>query len=395
MIRTRPTQNGPTQNAGFVYGASLTHIRSEENSSMFVRFGGFRAGGYSHPTSMVAILTVRDEGFQISSHWEEKETRNAQVAIPRAYHTATLLGGRYLLITGGMSWGGSILDEAILDIQTWTWIETPVSTGEDKPSARHGHSVVYDNKRNRIVMFGGGNGSDLLRSGTDNSEVWELKLRVGWEDNLVDSLPWRWNKLHNGENDDSAEPTNRLSSAETLCLGRCHSSCKVSPDKVVIMFGSGRPSTNGIIAFDLDRNAFHRPIVNGIVPKPRFTGTAVCLEEGYILTHGGYSTQELDAISDMDILDLSAALDRRFDSMPVDLRRPSHAEVTDAHAEANRSYRSRAIFQLMFTGLMGMDNRTAALFREHDEELRGSASEAAEDGNDGSSDSDFEVEEDD
>ena len=51
-------------------------------------------------------------------------------------------------------------------------------------SGRHGHSVVLDNRRNRLVLFGGGSGSDLLRSGEDNSEVWELKMNDDWETSL-------------------------------------------------------------------------------------------------------------------------------------------------------------------------------------------------------------------
>ena len=48
-------------------------------------------------------------------------------------------------------------------------------------SGRHGHSVILDGNRNRLLLFGGGSGTDLLRSGRDNSEVWELRMNEDWE----------------------------------------------------------------------------------------------------------------------------------------------------------------------------------------------------------------------
>jgi hypothetical protein len=33
------------------------------------------------------------------------------------------------------------------------------------PSGRHGHSIVLDSKRNRLVLFGGGNGTGKQKGG--------------------------------------------------------------------------------------------------------------------------------------------------------------------------------------------------------------------------------------
>ena len=61
-----------------------------------------------------------------------------------------------------------------------------------QPSGRHGHLVILDDSQNRLVLYGGGSRSDLLRSGDDNSEVWELQLGDGLRDskNFVQSFPW-------------------------------------------------------------------------------------------------------------------------------------------------------------------------------------------------------------
>jgi hypothetical protein len=158
----------PSQSAGFLYGASLTPIdgpqRDDSTTYRAIRFGGFRGGGYSHETNQVAMLIVQHvEGQLPTARWEEIQTNNSQLATPRAYHTATLLNGRYLVIVGGMMWRESILDVCILDTQTWTWLDQPITTEMTNPTGRHGHSVVLDSKRNRLVLFGGGNGTGRQR----------------------------------------------------------------------------------------------------------------------------------------------------------------------------------------------------------------------------------------
>jgi hypothetical protein len=157
----------PSQPAGFVYGASLTPLEGPYPDSVTyraIRFGGFRGGGYSHETNQLALLTIRHvEGEQPTARWEQIVPNNPQQPTARAYHTATLLNGRYLLVVGGMMWRESIIDECILDTHTWTWITTPITTGLRTPTGRHGHSIVLDSKRNRLVLFGGGSGTGTSR----------------------------------------------------------------------------------------------------------------------------------------------------------------------------------------------------------------------------------------
>ena len=357
---------------GFAYGSTLTPI----NATTAIRFGGFRAGGYSHETDQVAILTVREdtgEGTETRTecraNWQVVTTTNPRFgALSRAYHAATLVGDRYLVIIGGMKTTRSILNPSILDTQTWTWIDCNIVFSDDEPSGRHGHSVVLDSKRDRLVMFGGGSGDNLLRSGVDNSEVWELKMGKEWRTDLEASMPWEWREIHTDvvsgggqrEGSDEEEHTNanvctesqedanmvdsqsldlgecsRLSRAEALCLGRCHHAVHVSPDSVLFVFGSGRPSTNGILAYNLRADSFVRPIVQGPLPKPRHSGVACFLEpEGYVFLHGGYTMEEGDAIDDMNILDLAPMSKQRrtFDSLPVDTEYVSFRKITSDDA---------------------------------------------------------------
>jgi hypothetical protein len=87
---------------------------------------------------------------------------------------------------------------------------------------------------------------------------------------------------------------------------------------VVFAFGSGRPSTNAVVAYDLRTDTFLKPRLEGPFPRPRFTATAVLLEdEGYLLFHGGYSTQMGDTTHEFAVLDLAPAMQRPFDWLPV------------------------------------------------------------------------------
>jgi hypothetical protein len=373
----------------FAYGASLTTL----DESRAIRFGGFRSGGYFNESDQVALLTVTEEnvqqpldgtttptattnatsGKQLQAEYRVMNITNPLFGIGRAYHTSTLLNGRYLLVLGGMvSNNGSILEESILDTRTWTWIEQPITTTANtrsgiatttdnqescsRPSGRHGHSVILDHRRHRLVLFGGGSGSDLLRSGIDNSEVWELDMGTKknglWKTDLVQSLPWIWRKIHDdvvgsselvvtnqysddggggGGNDpldskvtklgpsSSKQYPQRLSRAEALSMGRCHNAIHVAPDTVVFVFGAGRPSTNGVLGYDLATDSFVRPRVQGPLPRPRHSGVAVFLpNEGYLLVHGGYTMQLGSSVEDMGLLDLAPSLGRNFGQWPLD-----------------------------------------------------------------------------
>lgn len=378
----------------FVYGSTLTTL----DETRAIRFGGFLSGGYSAETNDVALLTVEEQAGQpnrFSAQWRVIPTQNPQFGVGRAYHTATLLAGRYLLILGGMTGSGCIVSEAILDTQTWTWLDpsrimsgAALSSGDYRPSGRHGHSVILDDRRNRLLLFGGGSGTDLLRSGKDNAEVWQLQMRDGWATDLEASFPWTWKKIHGeilvdgeekeeeadgGEGRENSQGEGSsvasqpmLTPAETLCLGRCHNGVKVSPDAALLLFGSGKPSTNAVLAFDLRNNIFMRPKILGPLPKPRFTFASAFLQrQGYILVHGGYSSQEGDAIGDMTVLDLAPFVhNREFSGLSVDRNARCYGAVTNDDARRGRMGRD-TFMQYMFETLGGVaDNQRQGMAAE-------------------------------
>ena len=287
-----------------------------------------RGGGYSAPCDEVWVLTIYDvfanhhqrRQFTVP-FWDKIEPSTtsgySSYLNSRAYHTATLVSDRYLVVIGGMGHEGSTDSVAILDTQTWTWIDSDIKCSYDdgscrpSPSGRHGHSVVDDSRRNRLVLFGGGSGTDLLRSGVDNSEVWELKMggdEAGLRADGSLQPCWIWTQLHgtmarddvsnigdDSDDMDDNEPSyasgERLSPLEALNLGRCHKGLKVSPDSALLMFGSGRPNTNGVLGYNLKTDEFIRPNVSGPLPVARFTGVAAVIDEqGYIFCHGGFNS---------------------------------------------------------------------------------------------------------
>ena len=82
-----------------------------------------------------------------------------------------------------------------------------------------------------------------------------------------------------------------LSPAESLCLGRCHVSHHVARDTVVLMFGSSKPSTNGMLGYDLNHDEFIRPKVKGCLPESRLCCASAFLpNQGAIWVHSGWST---------------------------------------------------------------------------------------------------------
>ena len=141
-------ETNPEHSPARVYGASLTAL----DDHRAVRFGGFRGGGYTGETGEVALLTVQGQDEEEEENkkavWQVIQTHNEgmPVGLPRAYHTATLISNRYLLILGGMISSGCIRGEAVLDTKTWTWLtDVPITQEmkQPKPSGRHGtHSIV-------------------------------------------------------------------------------------------------------------------------------------------------------------------------------------------------------------------------------------------------------------
>uniref|UniRef100_A0A6S8F2U2 F-box domain-containing protein n=1 Tax=Aplanochytrium stocchinoi TaxID=215587 RepID=A0A6S8F2U2_9STRA len=293
--------------ASFAYGASLT-VLDKRNA---IRFGGFQGGGYTHQCDDLFLFTYEERDNAVPAVRWRKITPRGRIPQGRAYHTATLISNRYLLIIGGMTTDSSILSEAVLDVQTWTWLDVNVSLSSNpSPSERHGHSIIFDEAKKRLVLFGGGNGSDLLRSGIDNSEVWELCLGESWSTDIVASFPWTWRMIH-GSDDNST-----LAPQEKFCIGRCHIGVLASPHKALFCFGGGSPlSSAGAIIYDLRSDEWEKADIKGYRPQARFTAAGVVAMD-WLVVQGGFSVRLGMALPDTIALDLANSLKRELHFFP-------------------------------------------------------------------------------
>lgn len=92
-------------------------------------------------------------------------------------HTAVYdSSGNRMIVFGGLK-GTGVTDELwILNLTTNSWSQVP--KGVLWPSARMGHSAILDTTYNRIILFGGYDGTP----GDENDEVWFLDLSgLSWD----------------------------------------------------------------------------------------------------------------------------------------------------------------------------------------------------------------------
>lgn len=398
--RLRPILSG-TNRLEWAYGATLTPLSVSPYTA--VRMGGCTEGGYSAMTGQVAVLQLtKDQNEEWRAIWEVKECTVPAVeysrnVLARAYHAAQLVLDRYLVIMGGMSSRarGSILNPAVLDTRTWTWLDevTVGTAGEDTeagyPVGRHGCSLIWDAIRQRFVLFGGATGRDILRSGEDVCDVWQLApqstvVEALTHETFLKSLPWEWKRLHENQNRGETErdterqeensgnetrgdeeiqgtlPT-RLSPADSLCLGRCHGSHLVARDTVMLVFGSSRPSSNGVLAYDLSRDEFRKPRITGCIPEGRLCFASSYLpKQSAIFVHSGWSTQldgTIDRTTDtnMALLQLAPTLGL---SHPFGLQASPVAAQPITDEDVVRTRRQR------FNGQAGMHQLIMTLFAE-------------------------------
>ena len=318
-LRIRPRIEGDVEyifSHLFAYGCSLTAI----DDKRMIRFGGFRSGGYTRPCNQLLLLTFdynnKNTHENVTATWKLVETKGTPPD-ERAYHSATLVAERYIVILGGMNDDEAILSEAILDTQTWTWISMPRNQADvEKPQGRYGHSVILDEKKNRLLLFGGGNGCDLLRDGDDYEDVWEFNFKTSLENDIISSFPWKWRKIYDStiqSKNLSCDSRHILSTEEKLNIARCHVSVKLSPTTVLFFSGGGVSSTNNLILFDLIHDEWKRlSSVTGQKPLARFTGAGAVIG-GWFITHGGFSSQ-YGVLGDVAVLDLAPALNRSFET---------------------------------------------------------------------------------
>ena len=219
-----------------VYGHSAVTLRLADGSSVVVRFGGMRGGGYSGEVDDLEALRWATEshapppppeGGQHASlsHYPleffEICARPDEVhgwPPARGYHAACADdSGRVMYVSGGIAEGASLAcnDLWALDVGAesgvWQWRRLVGDAGSEVagevPPARFGHSMCVTSS-GRVLLVGGGNGGDLLREGGDLHDAW-----------LFDLAESRWHPASIGPNAERQLPP-RVG-------GRCHAAVQL------------------------------------------------------------------------------------------------------------------------------------------------------------------------
>lgn len=206
------------QPASPAYNQSCTPV----GLNTVVVVGGFRRGGYQDESHEWAVATLSDDGVA----WRLPERAEASRSHPKARggHSATYIPAEViqshdyasgiLLVFGGNINGEPTNSVDILDLHTWEW-STDVPLEGERPQPRNSHSATLlgSVESARLVVVGGGDGSDVPRAGSDFSDVAILNLRdMRWE--AASPLP------------------------AGLAVGRAH--VAISLGEAVITFGGGR-----------------------------------------------------------------------------------------------------------------------------------------------------------
>mmetsp|Transcript_38576 Transcript_38576/g.110821 ORF Transcript_38576/g.110821 Transcript_38576/m.110821 type:complete len:620 (-) Transcript_38576:197-2056(-) len=147
--------------------------------------GGYLYGGYQHESDRFGILEIR---FPADGPPCGEWVATGEMA-PRSNHSATYVPPRlagaqfpegYLAVVGGNKSGYLSHDVELLDLKTNTWI-TPYVEGEERGHARNTHSATL--LGNRILVVSGGTGDDTNsgppRGGQDVSDAWWLESLHG------------------------------------------------------------------------------------------------------------------------------------------------------------------------------------------------------------------------
>lgn len=138
-----------------------TAVWDPDNDRMLI-FGGYDGFTYDN---VLAAMTLEE-----SPVWNELHPAGTP-PLPRSEHAAAYDSqGHRMLVFGGQNnavWFNDVSELSLVEPMAWSEVMT-VGT---PPSARQGHSIVYDPLRNRLLVFGG-YGSPGMR----HNDVWALSL---------------------------------------------------------------------------------------------------------------------------------------------------------------------------------------------------------------------------
>ncbi|KAK9791169.1 hypothetical protein WJX73_004753 [Symbiochloris irregularis] len=155
-------------------------------------FGGMDTGGKYHNDIWIM------HPLRLTWHKLTKAVRGAPPKA-RAYHTATLVGNRVVVLGGNnakLHW--ALKEVYTLSIDTFTWKEHTSEVEGEAPSPRCGHSAVAHPDGRHLLVFGGG-----------NSEAGNFTSTLS----ILDTHTWRWTAA---QVQGAARPAGRL--GQTMVL---------------------------------------------------------------------------------------------------------------------------------------------------------------------------------
>lgn len=149
------------------------HSATRLPDGRILMFGGVDGGGrYRNDTFLVDASRCRWLALRGGI------TRGAPPK-PRAYHSATLVGDRIIIVGGLGSCTWSCKEVYSLSIDGWVWREHTSTVDGDVPSPRYGHAAASLGNRHELVVYGGGDAEEGR---------FESDLAV------LDTRTWRWSR---------------------------------------------------------------------------------------------------------------------------------------------------------------------------------------------------------
>ncbi|EFJ46572.1 hypothetical protein VOLCADRAFT_93025 [Volvox carteri f. nagariensis] len=196
---------------------------------------------------------------------------------PRANHTATLVGGRYIWVIAGSDNEKVMGDAHVFDVQTQTWTK-PHVRGDITLLSRTAHSAeLHPCDPRAILLFGGYDGAvfhnDLVVIRTDALAVERVELSVG---GVPPPVP------------------------------RGYHSCTAAGSRCYVYGGrteTGVVDASGMLAvFDAAGNRWLAPHVEGKWPQARSSHRAVALGSRLLIHGGAAAGEQTDRLADVHTL---------------------------------------------------------------------------------------------
>jgi len=175
--------------------------------------------------------------------------------------SSAVVSPKYMAVVGGleMKSNSKTITLFLLNLETLSFNKIEPQPG-DQPPPRDGHSLIYDEAQNQLVLFGGKDAK-----GKRLNDVWTIDLETFmWQRRSTDGPP-----------PGIRENASAAYMADTQCM--------------VIFGGKGSPKlTNDLYMLDLVNWTWFKPGAAGAKPPPR-RSAAMCVTGQYIFVHGGQS----------------------------------------------------------------------------------------------------------